>query len=141
MTHHLPLGIRSALAALCRLLPVAVIAAGLPISAAGATDVADEEEYQSVMYTALCRGILWPDDAPTLLASDGLPADVALEMATRDLLVRAAERAPEWADDLSAEAAAGSVWRAGVRDIDPDLFRHVGGECRIHLEAEIFGPR
>ena len=100
MTHRLAL--------VCRCLLVAAVTAAMPLSGAAALDATDEEARQTLMYTALCRGILWPDDTPTQLASDALVADVGLEMATRDLLASAAEQTPALAENLSAEAAAGS---------------------------------
>lgn len=93
---------------------------------------------QDLLYTALCRGILWPDGRPTLLASDGPIADVALEIATRDALARAAETDPSLADDLAAEAAGGSDWRSRARTDDPGQLAQVQGECRIHLEGTVF---
>ncbi len=133
MTHRI--------AFVCRFVLLAVALAASPLALASATQPAPDETYETLMYTALCRGILWPDGMPVLIASDTdtLPADVALEIATRDLLARAAESIPVWAHDLSAEALAGSVWRAGVDDTDPVLLGNVAGECRVHLRAEIFG--
>lgn len=129
------------LAMACRSLLVAAAVAGSHLAAAAAAVPADDEAYETLMYTALCRGILWPDGVPTQLASDTVPADVALELATRNVLAGAADLMPDWADDLSAEAAAGGLWRASIRDADPDIFRQVAGECRIHLEAEAAGRR
>ncbi len=131
MTYHI--------AFVCRFLLLAAALAASPL--ASAAEPASDETYETLMYTALCRGILWPDGMPVLIASDAdtLPADVALEIATRDLLARAADAIPVWAQDLSAEALAGSVWRAGVDDTDPVLFQNVAGECRVHLRTEVFG--
>lgn len=122
-----------------RMLTMAAVLA-LFVSASAQADAPGEPEaMQDLMYSALCRGILWPDSQPTLLASDGEVADVGLEIATRDAIAHVAEMNPGLADDLADEAEAGSDWRFGMAASDPAALAQTQAECRIHLEATLYG--
>ncbi len=98
-------------------------------------DAAAAAPHDDLLYAALCRGILWPDDRPTLLAAETLPADTALELRVRAGLDAAAAADPTLAHAFAAEAADGTVWLdRTLADDDQTLADGVRAECRVHLE-------
>ena len=94
-----------------------------------------ERYHEDLLYAALCRGVLWPDDQPTRLAAQTLPADTALELRVRAGLDAVAAGDPALGRQLIEEAAAGGHWLAetlaagGTATAD-----HVRLECTQHLE-------
>ena len=126
-------------------------AVALLLAAAGLTPAAAEtpegwaleENRQDLLYAALCRGVLWPDGRPTLLASEALPAAAALELTVRTGLDATAAAAPGLADILAREAADGGRWLETTEAAgDHATVELVRAECRIHLElfADSFAP-
>lgn len=112
-----------------------VLAAGAPAGPAVA-EVAAEKIRQDALYAALCRGIVWPDDRPTLLAADTLPAVAALELTVRAGLDALAAADPALAPALAREAADGSAWLdAALAAGATEQVAQVRGECLVHLET------
>ena len=119
----------------------AVPAAAEPVAPdTGAVPDAVAERYlEDLLYAALCRGVLWPDDQPTRLAAGALPADTALELRVRTGLDAAALGDPALGRHLMQEAAAGGRWLAETLATGATATAdHVRHECTRHLE--IFAP-
>ena len=108
-------------------------------AAGTAVDATADQHRQDLLYAALCRGVLWPDDRPTQLAADALPADTTLELLVRTGLDAVAAGDPTLGRRLAAEAADGGRWLAEtVAAGGAETADHVRAECTRHLE--IFAP-
>ena len=114
--------------ALALIWPIPALAEPLP-AAPG------EDRHDDLLYAALCQGILWPDDRPTLLAAGTLPAGTALELVVRAGLDATAAGDPALARTFAAEAAAGTDWLDRMlADGDQTVADGVRAECLVHLE-------